>query len=247
MKNTFGASIAVTIFGESHGPAIGAVIDGLSPGIPVDYSRIEKELTRRRPSSVTDTKRREADKFEIISGVFSGKTTGTPLTIIIRNENVKSDDYTYGVARPSHADYSAFCKYHGFEDYRGGGHFSGRVTAAIVACGGILLPTLEKIGIKIGTHILKCGGSYDSDFSDFDTEISELKNKEFPIISKEVGEKMTEKIADTAKKGDSIGGITQTAILGMPGGVGEPYFDSVESILSHALFSIGGIKGVEFG
>lgn len=247
MKNTFGQSIALTIFGESHGKAIGAVIDGLTPGISVDESKIEFELSRRRPSSHIDTPRREADKFEIVSGVFEGKTTGTPLTIIIPNENTKSSDYTYGTARPSHADYSAFCKYHGFEDYRGGGHFSGRITAAIVAAGGILLPMLESMGIKIGTHILRCADIEDNAFCDFEKEIEALHFADFPTISKECANRITQKIAETAKEGDSIGGITQTAVCGMPKGVGEPFFDSIESVLSHALFSIGGIKGVEFG
>lgn len=247
MKNTFGQSISVTIFGESHGTAIGAVVDGLTPGIAVDTKRIEAELSRRRPSSSIDTPRRETDKFEIISGVFNGKTTGTPLTIIIPNENTKSSDYTYGIARPSHADYTAFCKYHGFEDYRGGGHFSGRITAAIVAVGGIILPMLENMGIKIGTHILRCQEISDNSFSDFEKELDGLKAACFPTISASCGEKIIERISEAAKKGDSVGGVTQTAVFGMPKGIGEPFFDSIESLISHALFSIGGIKGVEFG
>ena len=120
MKNTFGQSITVTLFGESHGPAVGAVIDGLSPGIPVSEEAIARQLTRRRPSSALDTPRQEADRFQILSGVFDGRTTGTPVCIVIPNENTRSRDYQYGLARPSHADYTAFCKYHGFEDYRGG-------------------------------------------------------------------------------------------------------------------------------
>ena len=138
MKNTFGQSLTVTLFGESHGEAVGVVIDGIAPGIPVDEKEIEKQLARRRPSSALDTPRRENDDFSILSGVFEGRTTGTPVCIVIKNENTKSGDYTYGTARPSHADYAARCKYHGFEDYRGGGHFSGRITAALVAAGGIL-------------------------------------------------------------------------------------------------------------
>ena len=247
MKNTFGNSISVTVFGESHGAAIGAVIDGLAAGISASEDRIKSELLRRRPSSAIDTPRREADNFQIISGVFNGKTTGTPITIIIPNENTKSGDYTYGIARPSHADYAGFCKYHGFEDYRGGGHFSGRITAAIVATGGILLPALENLGIKIGTHILKCANLADDGFDNYEKDIDALRSAEFPTISKICGEKIIEKISETAKEGDSIGGITQTAIFGIPKGVGEPFFDSVEGMLSHALFAIGGIKGVEFG
>ena len=247
MKNTFGQNISVTLFGESHGEAIGAVIDGLTPGIPVSCDRITKELTRRRPASIIDTPRREADNFRILSGVFEGKTTGTPICIFIPNEDTKSGDYSYGVARPSHADYAAFCKYHGFEDYRGGGHFSGRITAALCAVGGILLPALDTLGIKIGTHILECSGIRDIDFSDFEKEISSLNSAQFPTISQECGSKMIEKITEAAKDGDSVGGITQTAIFGAVAGLGEPWFDSLESLLSHALFSLGGIKGIEFG
>ena len=247
MKNTFGQNISVTLFGESHGEAIGAVIDGLTPGIPVFEERIARELTRRRPSSSIDTPRRESDKFRILSGVFGGKTTGTPLTIIIPNENVKSSDYTYGCARPSHADFAAFCKYHGFEDFRGGGHFSGRITAALCAVGGILLPALENLGIKIGTHILKCANVKDTDFCDFENEISALNCAEFPTISEKCGKEIIQKIKETAENSDSIGGVTQTAIFGVLAGLGEPWFDSVESLISHAVFSLGGIKGIEFG
>lgn len=247
MKNTFGQNISVTLFGESHGEAIGAVIDGLTPGIPVNEERIAHELLRRRPSSIIDTPRREKDNFRILSGVFGGKTTGTPLAIIIPNENTKSGDYTYGSARPSHADFSAFCKYHGFEDYRGGGHFSGRITASLCAVGGILLPALENLGIKIGTHILKCADIKDNDFCDFEKEINLLNSAEFPTISKECGEKMIKKIREVSENSDSIGGVTQTAIFGAFAGLGEPWFDSVEGLISHAMFSLGGVKGIEFG
>ena len=247
MKNTFGQNLSVTLFGESHGEAIGVVIDGLAPGLPVSEDRISKELTRRRPRSDADTPRREADNFSIVSGVFNEKATGTPLCIIIPNENTKSGDYSYGIARPSHADYAAYCKYHGFEDYRGGGHFSGRITAALCAAGGILLPALESLGIKIGTHISECGGVCDDDFSDYENEIIALNSAFFPTISASKGEEMLDKILAAKREADSIGGITQTAICGVSAGLGEPWFDSVESLLSHAIFSLGGIKGIEFG
>ena len=149
MKNSFGSALTVTLFGESHGPAVGVVLDGLCPGLPVNEARIDALLSRRRPSLATDTARVEPDRWQILSGVFEGRTTGTPLCIVIPNENVRSGDYDYGKARPSHADYAAFAKYHGYEDYRGGGHFSGRVTAALVAAGGIVIPALEAVGVNL--------------------------------------------------------------------------------------------------
>ena len=247
MKNTFGNSLTLTLFGESHGPSVGAVLDGLAPGIPVDENRIRKILERRRPSSELDTKRREEDAFSIVSGVYEGRTCGTPLTILIPNRDARSGDYAYGIARPSHADYAAFCKYHGYEDYRGGGHFSGRVTAAIAVAGGILMPALERKGIMIGTHILSCAGIRDREFGDAKTDCELLWESMFPVLDLRAGEEMQQAILDAAARGDSVGGCTETAVIGTPAGIGEPWFDSVEGMLSHALFSIGGIKGIEFG
>ena len=247
MKNTFGNSVCVTLFGESHGAAVGAVIDGLAPGIEVDTEFINYQLSKRRPSGKTDTPRVENDNFEILSGVFNGKTTGTPITIVIPNENTKSKDYNYGVARPSHADYTAYMKYHGYEDYRGGGHFSGRVTAGLVASGAVAISALKKLGINIGTHILSCGGECDREFENVENDVLELQDKAFPVLNEESELAIKEQIMKARENGDSIGGKIQTAITGVPAGVGEPWFDSVEGVLSHALFSIGGIKGVEFG
>ena len=249
MKNTFGTNLTVTLFGESHGECIGAVVDGLAPGIEVDLDFISSQLAKRRPSCVTDTARREQDDFKIVSGVFQGKTTGTPLCFIIENKDTKSGDYqkTYGMARPSHADYTAFIKYHGFEDYRGGGHFSGRITAPLVGVGAILISALKKLGVTIGTHILSCAGVEDRAFGDHIKDIESLENLNFPVLDQTAEQKMIEKITDAKNNLDSVGGITQTAVCGLPAGVGEPWFDTIEGILSHALFSIGGIKGVEFG
>ncbi len=249
MKNTIGNNITVTIFGESHGQAVGAVIDGLAPGIEVDQDTIAHYLARRRPNGATDTARCESDDFRILSGVFNGYTCGTPITIVIPNQDKHSSDYIYGIARPSHADLTAYYKYHGYEDYRGGGHFSGRVTAAIVAAGGILLPALAKEGIHIGTHIAYCGGINDRDFSKekLRDDIVSLSQMMFPVLDEDKGAQMREKIINAGEECDSIGGITETVISGMPTGVGEPWFDSVESMISHAIFSIGAIKGIEFG
>ena len=248
MKNTFGNALTLTLFGESHGAAVGAVLDGLTPGLPVDDGEIRAMLARRRPRSALDTARKEPDDYRIVSGVFEGKTTGTPLCILIPNTDTKSGDYTPGMARPSHADYTARCKYHGFEDYRGGGHFSGRVTAALVAAGGILLPALRRLGVSIGTHILSCGGVEDVPFSkDPGGEIARLSGCDFPVLAPERGEKMTEAILAAKAELDSVGGCTETAVTGFPAGVGEPFFDTVEGVIAHAMFAIGGVKGVEFG
>ena len=249
MKNTFGTSVAVTLFGESHGEYIGAIIDGLAPGIDIDPDCITHMLTLRRPSGKISTPRQEQDNFKIVSGVCNGKTTGTPITILIPNENVKSGDYTQmrTVARPSHADYTAECKYHGFQDSRGGGHFSGRITAALVAAGAICKYALERKGILIGTHVKKCAGIQDRDFADLAGDIQDLKDKTFAVLDEACGKKMQEAILAAASEGDSVGGILETAVIGVPAGAGEPWFDTMESMLSHMLFSIPAVKGVEFG
>ena len=248
MKNTFGNAISVTIFGESHGPYIGAVLDGIAPGIKVDEDYIREALDKRRPYGSISTQRRESDNFSIVSGVFEGHTTGTPITILIPNENTKSKDYSQltDIPRPSHADYSANVKYHGFQDYRGGGHFSGRITAALVAAGAIVNYALQNKGISIGTHILKLHGVSDKKLTN-EAEIKELGTKLFPVIDAKAEEKMKEEILIARERGDSVGGVLESAIFGVPAGVGEPFFDSLESQLSHMLFSIPGIKGVEFG
>lgn len=249
MKNTFGNNVSVTLFGESHGTAIGAVVDGLPAGIKVNKEFISHQLDLRRPFGKISTSRQEADKFEILSGVFNDKTTGTPICIVVANENTQSKDYskTYGKARPGHADYTAFSKYNGCEDYRGGGHFSGRITAGLVAAGAIAIDLLSKKGIKIGTHISKCAGVEDSNFTDLQNDINSLSNKIFPVLNDEKGEQIIKNIEKVAVEGDSVGGVLETAVMGLPVGIGEPWFDSVESVLSHALFSIPAVKGVEFG
>ena len=249
MKNSFGNSISLTVFGESHGEAIGVVLDGLTPGIKLDYEYIDAALTLRRPSGKISTPRKEKDEYKIVSGVFNGYTTGTPIAIIIENENVKSADYSEisRVPRPSHADFAAECKYHGFQDYRGGGHFSGRITAPIVAAGAILRTALKNRGIYIGTHISELMGIMDEGFSDYESDIDALNKTVFPTISEKIGEEMISKIESAREAHDSVGGVLETAVIGMPCGVGEPFFDSVESIISHLLFSVGGVKGVEFG
>lgn len=250
MKNTFGNSLQTTIFGESHGPYIGAVLDGLAPGIDINDEFIKKQLLLRRPSGDISTKRVEADEYSIVSGAFNGKTTGTPLCILIPNTSQKSADYGENaerLARPGHADYTAHVKYGGFEDYRGGGHFSGRITAALVAAAGVVIPELNKKGIFIGTHIKSVRNVNDRDFVDYRADIDYLSSETFAVLSSKAGEKMQEIIKKAAAEGDSVGGILESAVIGLPAGLGEPWFDTVEGVLSHALFSIPAVKGIEFG
>ncbi len=249
MKNTFGNNLTVTLFGESHGNAVGAVLDGLAPGIAVDEEFIRFQLSLRRPVGDISTARQEPDHFVIQSGVFEGRTTGTPLCIVIPNENTRSQDYgdMRGKARPGHADYTAYAKYHGFEDPRGGGHFSGRITAALVAAGAIVLSALKGKGIAVGTHIARLAGLADRDFADWNADIATLAKKPFAVLDAKASMQMVSAITAAKKEGDSVGGVLETAVTGLPAGVGEPWFDTVEGLLAHALFSIPAVKGVEFG
>lgn len=249
MKNSFGNNVSVTLFGESHGEMIGAVIDGIAPGIEIKEDYINKKLTQRRPVGDISTSRVEKDEWNIVSGVYNGYTTGAPLTVLIKNDNTKSRDYnkTEDIPRPSHADYTAECKYRGFQDKRGGGHFSGRLTAALVLVGAILASALENKGIYIGTHISYLGGIKDRAFDRFESDIAILNEKQFPVIDGDAAGKMKKIITECKEDGDSIGGILETAVIGIPEGVGEPWFDTAESMLSHILFSVPAVKGVEFG
>ncbi len=253
MKSIIGNNLQFSLFGESHGPFIGATLNGLPSGIYIDNDFIKKQMNLRKPKGKISTNRVESDEVKIISGVFNNYTTGTPLTFIIENSNQHSKDYTKTatIARPSHADYTANVKYHGYQDYRGGGHFSGRLTAPIVAAGAIIISILKAKEIYIGSHIKKISKIEDENFSTNTNEIikqiNKLNNQYFATINDDVNIKMHEVIEEAFNNQDSIGGIIESCILGVPSGVGEPYFHSIESIISQYLFSIGGIKGVEFG
>ncbi len=249
MKNTFGTSVAITIFGESHGAMIGAVLDGLAPGIEVDEAFISSRMDLRRSVGSLSTARREADTVRIVSGVIDGHTTGTPITLLIENGDTKSAHYgeMQTLARPGHADFTAYEKYHGFNDIRGGGHFSGRITAGLVAAGAIAQLALEKKGIRIATHIAACGGVSDRPFDCLEQDLAILRNRPFAVLDELQGEKMKDAIHAAKVAGDSVGGILETAVTGLPTGVGEPWFDTLEGTLAHMLFSIPAVKGVEFG
>ena len=249
MKNTFGNNVTFTLFGESHGEEIGVVIDGLAPGVAINKEFIDSQLAKRRPSGKISTGRVEPDPYRIVSGVHNGYSTGTPICILIPNTNTRSKDYgkMEDIPRPGHADYTAFCKYHGFQDKRGGGHFSGRITAPLVAAGAIAIDILNNMGIKIGTHVARCAGIDDAAFTDYSSDIDKLNQATFAVLGADSEEKMVKAIEEAAAEGDSVGGILETAIIGMPAGVGEPWFDTFESIISHMLFSVPAVKGVEFG
>ena len=257
MKNTFGSALALTIFGESHGAAIGAVLDGMAAGVPVDEAFLAACMDKRRArGDGLSTARVEADQVRFLSGVVHGHTTGTSIALMIENQNTRSGDYakTADLLRPGHADYTAYAKYHGYQDARGGGHFSGRITAALVAGGAIVLGALDRAGINISTHIARCAGISDTPFALDDpaalaAQAEALVNRSegFALLDGSVEEPMKDAIRAAGAEGDSVGGILETAILGLPAGLGEPYFDSVESVLSHAAFSIPAVKGIEFG
>ena len=254
MKNTFGSDLSLTIFGESHGRAIGAVLDGMAAGLPVDEAFLAACMDKRRArGDGLSTPRVEADTVQLLSGVVNGRTTGTAIALMIENTNTRSGDYakTADLLRPGHADYTAYAKYHGFQDARGGGHFSGRVTAALVAGGAIVLSALRRAGIDITTHIAECAGIADTRFAQDDAaqlaaQVEALASKPegFAVLDETVEEPMKAAIRAAGAEGDSVGGMLETAILGLPAGIGEPYFDSVESEIAHLVFSVPAVKGI---
>ena len=251
MSNILGNSLTLTIFGESHGPCIGGVIDGLPAGLAVDTDYIARELSHRRSISSISTPRTEDDTPEFLSGIRDGHTEGTPVAFIIRNRTQRSSDYDRirGIARPGHADYTAQMKYDGYQDASGGGHFSGRLTAVIVTAGAIVRKALEDRGILIGSHISELGGirDRDIDWNDPEAELASLNDKMLAVLSDDAASQMIERIEAARDDRDSVGGILETVILGLEPGIGEPIFGSIESEISRAVFSVGAVKGVEFG
>lgn len=263
MKNTFGNAISLTIFGESHGPAVGAVLDGMPAGLAVDEAFVAACMDQRRArGDGLSTARTEADTVRFLSGVYEGHTTGTPIALEIANENTRSGDYakTAALLRPGHADYTAYAKYHGYQDARGGGHFSGRITAGLVAAGALCLSALAGCGVRIGTHLYRCAGIADTPFCGVDNsctgpsaeplvrQLDTLAARTgFAVLDASVEQPMKDAIRAAAAAADSVGGILETAVVGLPAGLGEPFFDSVESELAHMAFSIPAVKGIEFG
>ena len=250
MSDTYGKSVTLTIFGESHGPAVGATVTGLAPGVPVDMEFMRGQMEKRRAKGKISTSRTEADAVRVLSGVYRGAATGTALTLVIENTNTRSGDYTKTeeLLRPGHADYTAYAKYEGWQDARGGGHFSGRITAASVAAGSICEHILAQRGIKVYTHIARCAGVEDAPLSSSAGLImAEPQPGHFALLDPEKEAPMQAAIRAAGAEGDSVGGILETVITGVPAGIGEPFFDSVESEIAHLAFAIPAVKGIEFG
>lgn len=246
MSAVWGKNITLSIFGESHGPAIGLVLDGLPAGISLNQDKISYEMARRAPGQgALSTPRLEADIPEILSGVFNGFTTGAPLCMAIRNTNTISKDYTPEILRPGHADFTARMKYKGFADYRGGGHFSGRLTAPLVFAGAICKQLLAEKGVTIGARIAGIGDIREEDCDP--AQVCAASEKSFPVHDDALGARMQEAILLAKTQGDSLGGLIECAAVGLPVGVGAPFFRSVESVISGVMFSIPAVKGIEFG
>lgn len=251
MSSEFGKNIKISVFGQSHGKAIGVVVDGLPAGEAIDMEALNRFLGRRRPGGLLATPRKEADAPVFLSGVAEDKTCGSPLCAIIENKDTRSGDYSLfsDLPRPSHADYTAYVKWDGSADMRGGGHFSGRLTAPLCIAGGIAKQILERRGISIGAHLAEVAGVKDDPFPMYPTKelFEEVQSKVFPVINEASGEKMKEAIAAAAADADSVGGIVECAVIGLPAGLGDPMFDGVENRLAAAIFGIPAVKGLEFG
>ncbi|OON97123.1 MAG: chorismate synthase [Candidatus Epulonipiscioides saccharophilum] len=253
MNNTFGKNIGISIFGESHGAGIGVVMGGLPSGIKIDFDKIQSEMERRAPGrDKLSTARKEGDIPIIESGIFEGYTTGTPLCALIKNSDTHSKDYSKLKThmRPGHADYTGYIRYSGYNDYRGGGHFSGRITAPLVFAGAVAKQILETRGIIIGAHISQIASIKDNKFDSQNLSAElfrKLLIKQLPVIEDSKISDMTEAIIKAKEEGDSVGGKIECAIIGIPAGIGNPFFDSVESIIAHLAFSVPAIKGITFG
>ncbi len=245
MSSTYGENIRVTVFGQSHSAGIGVTIEGIPAGNEIDLERLNAFLARRAPGqNAWSTARKEADTPEFLCGVFEGKTCGTPITAVIRNNDTRSKDYTQLkiIPRPGHADYTAEVKYNGCQDYRGGGHFSGRLTAPLCVAGGICLQLLEREGIRVLSRIASIGGVED------EGELTEsTAAKEFPVVSDERGAAMRELIAAKRAEGDSVGGVVECVVTGLPVGLGDPMFGGMENRIAGIVFGIPAVKGLEFG
>lgn len=253
MSSTWNKNISFSVFGESHGPAIGVCIDNVPPGETLDMDKLMHFMARRAPKKdKTSTQRREKDMPQIMSGFFNGKTTGTPLCALIQNTDQHSQDYSNlsKLARPGHADYTGALRYRGFNDQRGGGHFSGRLTAPLCFAGAVAAQILEKRGIYVGAHIAEIHKIKDDPLDPIRTsrdDIISLREKEFPTVSDLKGKKMIADIDKARMSQDSVGGIVECVAINVPAGIGSPIFDGLENSIAQLIFGIPAVKGLEFG
>ena len=249
MSSTYGENLKLSIFGQSHGAAIGMTLDGIPAGLPVDLEQLQTFLNRRAPGQNDySTPRKEEDRPEFLSGVLDGHTCGAPLAAIIRNTNTRSGDYSNlkDCPRPGHADYTAQVKYGGCQDAAGGGHFSGRLTAPLCIAGGLCKQWLETRGIRVGAHIAAIAGVEDDAFDPMCPQL-EAVNTDFPVLNPQAGAKMREAVSAARMSLDSVGGIIECAVTGLPVGLGEPMFGGVEGRIAQIVYGIPAVKGVEFG
>ncbi|MBQ8910222.1 MAG: chorismate synthase [Oscillospiraceae bacterium] len=251
MSSTYGNHLKLSIFGQSHGKAIGMTLDGIPAGLPVDLEALQSFLNRRAPGQHEyDTPRKEEDKPEFLSGVLDGFTCGAPIAAVIYNQNTRSGDYSNlkDCPRPGHADYTAQIKYGGYQDIAGGGHFSGRLTAALCIAGGLCKQWLAQRGIQIAAHIVSIAGIGDDPlFLDWIDPDFSLISSDFPVLNPEAGKKMKEAIAIAKKDGDSVGGIIECIATGLPAGLGGPLFGGMEGKIAQAVYGIPAVKGIDFG
>ena len=254
MSFDYGERIRVSIFGQSHAPAVGVVLEGLPAGEIIDLERLQAFLDRRRPGQGPHTTaRKEGDVPRFLSGLAEGRTCGAPLCAVIENTDTRSKDYgnLRFIPRPGHADYPAWVKYGGYNDIRGGGQFSARLTAPLCIAGGILLQLLEARGVTIGAHIAAIAGISDDPFPPADLTAETLREvrarRPLAVNSLPAGERMLEAIQTAAREGDSVGGVVECAAVGLPAGLGEPLFDGLENRIARAVFAVPAVKGIEFG
>ena len=249
MSSTFGENLKLSIFGQSHGAAIGMTLDSIPAGLPVDFEKLQVFLNRRAPGQNDwSTPRKEEDRPEFLAGILDGYTCGAPIAAVIRNNNTKSKDYSnlYDIPRPGHADYTAQVKYGGFQDVAGGGHFSGRLTAPLCIAGGLCKQWLEEMGIRIGAHIVQIGLEKADRFNFLTPELDQIGTT-FPTLTQSDAAKFQSVIAKARLEGDSVGGRVECAITGLPAGIGEPMFGGVESRIAQIVYGIPAVKNIGFG
>ena len=246
--NTIGSELRLTLFGASHGPCVGAVLDGVPPGMAVDLGRIQGEVDLRKPSAGIGTPRREEDRVEVLSGIVDGKSTGGPITMVVMNRDTDSKKYERfkDVPRPGHADLTARSKYSECADLRGGGQFSGRMTVALVAAGAIAKMLLEERGVRVAGYVRQIGSVRDQEDRGF-AEALLSRSNEVRAATPELAEAMRQEIMAAGEEGDSVGGVVQCVVDGLPMGLGEPFFDTVEGEIAKMVFAVPGVKGIEFG